>query len=63
MTAVLPPQLAFVFSSLCVGGILGLMALVAWMSRDRPSGSDGCLAFVFSLLLATAAIAALNLAF
>jgi len=57
------PQLAFVFSSLCLGGILCLMVLVSLARRNSGGvdASDGCLATFLSLLLAIAALTALAL--
>lgn len=62
MSAVIPLPVAIGFSSLCLVGILFLMLLVSVVGRHKPVGEDGCLAFVFSTLLAIAALATLALA-
>ena len=61
MYIALPQQLAFVFTLLCLGGILFLMLLVSVVRRNHGNidTSDGCLASFISLLLAIAAIIAL----
>lgn len=57
----LPQQLAFVFTLLCLGGILSLMFLVSIVRRNPGNidTSDGCLASFISLLLAIAAVTVL----